>query len=131
MAEHTLLRTYVCTEMRILPVPKMGHPFPGLVQLSEVVNPISGTVFTFHFLAFTCLGSCSVTHAGVVSGVVLDPLPSLPKKYAAQPHTKMGQGAQSPVPVRDPTADRTGTGRAHFRKWDVVHRVQFQNSTLW
>ena len=34
------------------------------------------------------------------------------------------------VLVRDPKNDRTGTGRARYRKWDHAHRVQFRYGNL-
>ena len=42
----------VSTQTRNLPVLEMGLPFPVLVPLPEVRNPISGTAFTVFFLLF-------------------------------------------------------------------------------
>ncbi len=46
------LGAYVSTQTRNLPVLEMGSPFPVLVPVPEVQNPISGTALTIHFLCF-------------------------------------------------------------------------------
>jgi hypothetical protein len=49
---YTIHRTYVSAQMRNLPVPEVAVPFPVLVPVPEVRNPISGTALTIHFLRF-------------------------------------------------------------------------------
>jgi hypothetical protein len=43
---------YVSTQTRNLPLLEMGRPFPVMVPLPEVRNPISGTAFTIRFFRF-------------------------------------------------------------------------------
>jgi hypothetical protein len=45
-------RVGVSAQTRNLPVPEMAVPFPVLVPVPEVQNPISGTELTIHFLRF-------------------------------------------------------------------------------
>jgi hypothetical protein len=46
----------VSTQTPNLPLLEMGRPFPVLVPLPEVRNPISGTAFTVHFFSRFLLG---------------------------------------------------------------------------
>jgi hypothetical protein len=43
-----------------LPLLEMGRPFPVLVPLPEVRNPISGTAFTARFFSISGSGAISV-----------------------------------------------------------------------
>ncbi len=51
------IRVCVSTQTRNLPVPEMGDPFPVLVPLLELKNPISGTALNVRFLRFLALFS--------------------------------------------------------------------------
>ena len=53
-----------------------------------------------------------------------------PYRNWQSPVPKMGPCTDSPVLVRGPKNNHTGTGRAHYRKWDHEHKVQFWYGTL-
>ena len=59
------LSTYVSTQTRNLPVLEMALPFPAMVPLPEMGNPISRTALTVRFLHFLARAHVQSRKSGV------------------------------------------------------------------